>query len=1585
MKAEAKIKSASPAMDVGMLAIPAELSVRLRTTAGRQYGSSVTEVAPPQVKAEHRLMLPLDIDRHPFSRYAKSVLTDTWTQPSGYPLQSPLTFLDPEDARTALDIYKLILRFTQEPDMGDREERMLGNYIAEKGLARPDLRDEILAQLVYHTWELQHEEELLRGWLLLVCCLSAFTPSPALDKPLLKYVSDNGPGEYRSLCQHKLLTALQHPSPAVRVFPPTQLEWTTNRRKGAMLLDVVTFNDEKLTTEVESWTTGEQLATWLLHYRGVLEAVNGWSVSLLTDGGWSDLAGSDFVMDLLAGAEAPSESMPPPGTPDYLFSSNGDRMQNTDLDDFIPPAPSMQAPGPPTFEGRHWGGDYPQEGRGRQVDAYVDGLYSPVRDNGPPDMDRVDLLNRRMRGAGGMYGTGVPMAMPTYPMATPMASFAAPPMMQAVMMPQIPMAAPVADPMQMAAASQQALMNQQALLMAQQINMQAMNLAQQQTQEQQKKQEVQKKEERRGREEERNWKRRTEYRPRSRTRSPSPRSPSPRRSKSRSASARRSTRFNQYEPEEEIDPLDPNQRHTFEEKKDYFQKIGSPRVTRRRTQTSRSPPKWRKSHTPSPQRTPPRTRTPPPRTPAPRTAPKPEVKTPKTPPTKRADVPRPPIPAPYKDVPEPTSNIRDIIRKFNSRPEPEPQPLPSRGTHRPYIPHADHKKEALDKLRNKPPPTMKIWEPPSGPPPPAPPAPPPPAPPTARLPPPPPLGLIVPSNNPLEDELPPTPPDSPPPPPPLHQAPIFQDIPNPPLVPAPSLNSMADAETRSRYQHFSASVYFSSTNPLGKLFLRKEVFYPREMFNRPYILNLLCEQIMRDTFSDSCVRINKEERRKMKDLLTNFKIGTSVSTIENDSMKKRIVIAARDNWENYFSRLFPVKSDSGDTQLVGVSHRGIRLLKVVPASGINPKHLHPLRSFSFAEMLSVQVLSANQVQLELKGEDLVLQTAKAPQLAAIIEVFHQELIRDSGHVVAVKSFATDDKSLLSFTRGEVIKLQPMEGIQAGWLFGNLAGRSGLFPEDHVQPSATPDYHSMHLLRRDERRRSMRGTTPRDTSPDPSVTQLRRDSPGRARSSEREGGIHHSMVEFAMKYFRNAGQPESETSLQHTKIPIKESLILYSDSELNNLSVQSFLNLMQFMGDMPMKKKVTQSDCLSSTLLLGKEKEMLRDEIYCHIIKQTTNNPDKNSCAFGWQMLGVVAGFLPCSATLQPYLIHYLEEISQDYQDPFQELAALSLDNLRRSLAFGGRRNIPSRQEVGLLLTDQNTLPLPVELPGGAVLSFPIDTFSSAADVVMDFGRQMGITNPEELKEFSILATKTREGRVRPLRDEDYLLDFFPNDSSVVLSLRRVTWKTALSYNTDLYVDFHFLQLQASYLNGQLMQPGATAGASPVQQVAQLSALQHVAQARREPPTFLELKQYLPPLDELKTKMDEINAFCQGQIAAMQSLGPQEAKMRFIEILTTLPLFGSNNFLAQKVTQKGCPSPCMISISQAGVLFINPKNQEQVFKIPLGDVRSMRTIKPKKQSKLPSVDMYYGTQNRTKLITISLKQANELCHILSLMI
>uniref|UniRef100_W5N097 Myosin XVB n=1 Tax=Lepisosteus oculatus TaxID=7918 RepID=W5N097_LEPOC len=1512
--------------DVSVLEIPAELSAQLRT-AESECGSLsvVTEVAPPQVKAEHSLSLPHDINSHPFSKYASSHLKDGWLQSQDYPLQSPLTPLDPEDARSALEIYKLILRFVGAADLRDWWMMILGNYIVKRGLDRPPLRDEILCQLVHQSWSQADDERRLRAWLLLATSLGTFMPSPGLDKPLLKYVSDQAPGEYRSVCQHKVLTGLQHPAPACREQPPTQLEWTANHRKGKMVLDVHTYNEESLTAEVESWTTGEQLCSWVLHFRGLPEPPRGWSLSLFTGEDWKDMAGCDFVMDLIGEVEAKSSQIQGP-VPDYLFTSEGDmyvlhRDMTSDLNDFIPPAPTMQAPSLPpdlypseqgTWDAQTSSSGYdgyaPQRRPPGHMDSYLDNLFDPVLGQGPPDMERASMLNHRMKGGGGI-GPTQPGMFPTTESLPP-----------AMMMPAAaPPAVPALDPSQVAA-QQQAFINQQALLLAQQMTLQAMTLS-------------------------------------------------------------------------------PEQLDSFQEKREFFQRIGAQEVRVAKINPSF---KARRSQTPPAiqveQKDPPET---PPEPPNLQETLKPEGESP----LYRSwlqdliTTKNPPAIAPK---PEPSREIREIIKQYQNRPIPEPKPFePVRVPAKCFVKKKDPKEEALAILRMQGPAV----------------------PPQVSA-----VSLICSLLNVLYRE---------------HAKIAFnlskEDIPPPPAIPAPSQvpKAIRDDNIRSQLYKFSASVYFSYNNMPGRLFLRKEVFYPREKFNNPYILNLLCEQIMRDTFSDSCIRITREERRKMRDLLASFHVGSSISSLQDDAMKKRIVLAARDNWATYFSRLFPITGGNrGDIQLLGVSHRGIRLLRVVKASGINPKHLKVLRSYSYAEVLSVDLKGSNTVEFALKNDQLTLHSHRAPQINAMVRLFLSELLKDSDHVIALQSFVTDDRSLLNFRKGDIIKLLHMEGLEpgeelmdghsiisdiklfqrpsAGWQFGSIGGRSGLFPSEITQPAAPPDYYSSHLDRREELRKSVR-TAPRMAQPKQTQGMGQTQAPSMASGLEREGSLPGSdsdvtqyiMTEFAMKYFREAainskqfsfsvcrmgwkglsaeGRSSSEM-VQYTKVPIQESLIFYSDNELNELAAQCFSNVMRFMGDQPLMKQQGEGDYVKSILQLGKEKESLRDEIYCQIIKQTTLNPHKHnyvcreSCTRGWRLLNLVTGFFPCSSTLRPYVTRHLRDIASDPGHSFQEMARNCEQNLKRSLIHGGRRYVPSNLEMEAFLVGKTSRRIPIYLPGGVEYPCKIRTFTVALEVMMELCAEMGVEQLSEMKEFAIYANSNKGKVMRPIRPDEYLLDFLLDDGSITLWFHRVIWREPLHFDNEFYVDIHYRQVLSDYLEGKLLLPSHKS--SPDHQVVALAALQHCANGMGAEPSQHDLKGYLPVGFSVNTQ--QLHSALLSQLGSLRTLSSTDAKIRFLESVRSLPLFGSNIFLASKVSHRHCPSPCIVAVNQEGILLADPNSQvpaETLLVIPLPEVQSLRSLRPRRDEKLPGVEINYGLRAPKKM-TCHLKEAKELCHVIA---
>ncbi|NWR66241.1 MYO15 protein, partial [Bucorvus abyssinicus] len=294
--------------DVRLLEIPAELAALLQFAEGDKSSllpSLSCTALPPEVKVKDDLSLPPTINSYPFSSFIKSHFQKTDFPAPGQLLQHPLTHLDTEYQDSAIEINKLILRFIGDKNLHGWQEVLLGNYIAGRGLNNVALRNEIFSQVVTQSWKNPDMEHSQRAWVLMAILLSCFAPSPALEKPLLKFVSDHGMDGYNAVCQRKILTAAQYTgidSTLSRAYPPTQLEWTANQRRGKMVLDVHTFNEEKFSAEVESWMTGEQYAGWLLSARGC-DKPRGWSVSMFTGNTWQDLRGCDFVLDLIGEME----------------------------------------------------------------------------------------------------------------------------------------------------------------------------------------------------------------------------------------------------------------------------------------------------------------------------------------------------------------------------------------------------------------------------------------------------------------------------------------------------------------------------------------------------------------------------------------------------------------------------------------------------------------------------------------------------------------------------------------------------------------------------------------------------------------------------------------------------------------------------------------------------------------------------------------------------------------------------------------------------------------------------------------------------------------------------------------------------------------------------------------------------------------------------------------------------------------------------------------------------------------------------------------------------------------------------------
>uniref|UniRef100_A0A8D0PNF9 Unconventional myosin-XV n=1 Tax=Sus scrofa TaxID=9823 RepID=A0A8D0PNF9_PIG len=723
----------------------------------------------------------------------------------------------------------------------------------------------------------------------------------------------------------------------------------------------------------------------------------------------------------------------------------------------------------------------------------------------------------------------------------------------------------------------------------------------------------------------------------------------------------------------------------------------------------------------------------------------------------------------------------------------------------------------------------------------------------------------------------------------------------------------------------------------------------------------------------------------MKALFAQNQLDTQRPLV-TESVKRAVVSTARDSWEVYFSRLFPATGSVGTgVQILAVSHTGIKLLRMAKGSREAGGQLRVLRSYSFADILFVAIPSQNMLEFNLASEKLILFSARAHQVKTLVDDFILELKKDSDFVVAVRNFLPEDPALLSFHKGDIIHLQPLEppragysagcvvgkkvvyleelrrrGPDFGWRFGTIHGRVGRFPSELVQPAAAPDF--LQLPTEPGRRRAAAVAAAVASTAAAREVGRRREDGLRLKSKEgRESGTLEDMLCF-------------------TKTPLQDSLIELSDSSLNKMATDMFLAVMRFMGDAPLKGQ-SELDVLCTLLKLCRDHEVMRDECYCQVVKQITDNSStkQDSCQRGWRLLYIVAAYHSCSEVLQPHLVRFLQDVGRTLGLPFQGIAKACEQNLQKTLRFGGRLELPSSMELRALLAGRSSKRQLFLLPGGLERHLKIKTCTVALDVVEELCAEMALTRPEAFSEYVVFVVTHRGQHVCPLSRRAYILDVASEMEQVeggyMLWFRRLLWDQPLKFENELYVTLHYNQVLPDYLKGLFSSaPPGRPSEQQLQQVSKLAALQHRAKDHFYLPSVREVQEYIPAqLYRTVAGASWLDLVSQHR-QQTQALSPHQARAQFLGLLSASPLFGSSFFFVQSCSNVAVPAPCILAVNQNGLSFLSTETHELMVQFPLKEIQSTRTQRPTASSSCPYVEIALGDVAAQRTVQLQLEQS-----------
>merc|ERR1719429_195843 len=445
---------------------------------------------------------------------------------------------------------------------------------------------------------------------------------------------------------------------------------------------------------------------------------------------------------------------------------------------------------------------------------------------------------------------------------------------------------------------------------------------------------------------------------------------------------------------------------------------------------------------------------------------------------------------------------------------------------------------------------------------------------------------------------------------------------------------------------------------------------------------------------------------------------------------------------------------------------------------------------------------------------------------------------------------------------------------------------------------------------------------------------------------------HTLEDYAIDHFRPPPKRTASKSLtlasarrgrgdelwRHSREPIKLPLLkkLMNKDELRQEACMGFHAILKYMGDLPSRRTRTGNE-LTDQIFEGPLKhEILRDEIYCQVMKQLTENRNRLSEERGWELMWLATGLFNCSQTL-------LKDLTQFIHSRRHPIAMDCLKRLQRTARGGQRKHPPHHVEVEAIQHKTTQIYHKVYFPDETDEAFIVKSSTRGGDLVKTIAGRLKMKSHEGFSLFIKMGDK-----VISIPEGDFFFDFVrqitdwarksrvlpegPNSKFTyqVFFMRKLWSSTVPGKDRQADMIFHFHQELPKLLRGyhQCTNEEAAILAALIYRVKHAESKVDIASVLKS----LLPSDLLKKMSSYEWKKEIVRAYNKDS-----GMSPDEAKVAFLKVIYRWPTYGSAFFEVTQVSDPNLPASLLVAINKQGLNLIQPEGKEILATLPLSHI------------------------------------------------